>query len=87
MEDKMEYQKDVGKRKDLCACVLSHVSCVQFFVALWTVASILQGIFLTLGWNPCLLCLVHWHVGSLPLVPPGKAMESLKSKKNFCAAL
>ena len=22
--------------------------------------------------NPCLLCLLHWQVGSLPLVPPGK---------------
>ena len=33
----------------------------------------LQGIFLTQGWNPHLLCLLHWHVGSLPLVPPGKS--------------
>ena len=24
------------------------------------------------GWNPCLLCLLHWRVGSLPLAPPGK---------------
>ena len=22
--------------------------------------------------NPCLLCLLHWQVGSLPLAPPGK---------------
>ena len=22
--------------------------------------------------NPCLLCFLHWQVGSLPLVPPGK---------------
>ena len=28
----------------------------------------LQGIFLTQGWNPCLLL---WQMGSLPLVPPG----------------
>ena len=28
-----------------------------------------QGMFLTQGSNPCLL---HWQVGSLPLVPPGK---------------
>ena len=28
----------------------------------------LQGIFLTQGWNSCLLCLLHWQVGSLPLV-------------------
>ena len=35
--------------------------------------SFLQGIFLTQGLNPCLLCLLHWKVGSLPLVPPGKS--------------
>ena len=34
--------------------------------------ALLQGIFLTQGLNPCLLCLLHWQVGSLPLVPPGK---------------
>ena len=31
-----------------------------------------QGIFLTQGWNSCLLCLLHQQVNSLPLVPPGK---------------
>ena len=30
---------------------------------------LLQGMFLTQGWNPCLL---HWQAGSLSLVPPGK---------------
>ena len=38
--------------------------------------ALLQGIFLTQGWNLCLLCLRHWQVGSLPLahssLPPGK---------------
>ena len=33
---------------------------------------LLQGIFLTQDSNPNLLCLLHWQVGSLPLVPPGK---------------
>ena len=33
--------------------------------------AILQGIFLTQGLNPHLLCLLHWQVGSLPLVPQG----------------
>ena len=32
----------------------------------------LQGIFLTQGLNLRLLCLLHWHVGSLLLAPPGK---------------
>ena len=35
--------------------------------------ALLQGIFPTQGWNPRLLCLLHWQVGSLPLVPPGKS--------------
>ena len=32
--------------------------------------ALLQGIFPTQGSNPCLLCLLHWQAGSLPLVPP-----------------
>ena len=34
----------------------------------------LQGIFPTQGLKPHFLCLLHWHVGSLPLAPPGKPM-------------
>ena len=34
--------------------------------------ALLQGIFSTQEMNPCLLCLLHWQVDSLPLVPPGK---------------
>ena len=33
---------------------------------------LLQGIFLTQGLNPHLLCLLHWQVDSLPIAPPGK---------------
>ena len=43
--------------------------------------ALLQGILLTQGLNPRLLCLLHWQAGSLPLAPPGKAM--LTSKKCF----
>ena len=53
--------------------VPSHFSRVQLCVTLWTVAcqaslskntgvdyhDLLQGIFLTQGSNPCLLCLLH----------------------------
>ena len=35
--------------------------------------AVLQGIFLTQGSNPRLLCLFHWEVSSLPLVRPGKS--------------
>ena len=33
--------------------------------------ALLQGIFPTQGSNPCLLCLLHWQMGSLPPAPPG----------------
>ena len=36
---------------------------------------LLQEISLTQGLNPCLLCLLHWQVGSLPLEPPGKPLK------------
>ena len=34
--------------------------------------TLLQGIFLTQGSSPHLLCLLHWQACSLPLAPPGK---------------
>jgi len=44
--------------------------------------ALFQGIFLTQGLNPCLLRLLHWQVGSLPLAPHGKLMEyNLQKKK------
>ena len=39
--------------------------------------SLLQGIFPTQISNLRLLCLLHWQVDSLPLVPPGKLNASL----------
>ena len=35
------------------------------------------GIFPIQGLNPCLLCLLHWQLGSLPQVLPGKPRASL----------
>ena len=43
--------------------------------------ALLQGIFLTQGWNPHLLCLLHWRAGSLPLVPPGSPMLCIYTHK------
>ena len=40
--------------------------------------ALLQGIFPTQGLNPCLLHLLHWQVGSLPLAPPGKTTKWYK---------
>ena len=38
--------------------------------------ALLPGIFLTQGSNTRLLCLLHWKVGSLPLMPSGKLQIS-----------
>ena len=40
--------------------------------------SLLQGIFPNQGLNLCLLCLLPWQVGSLPLAPPLKPIISHK---------
>ena len=40
--------------------------------------ALLQGIFLTQGLNPCLLCLLCWQEGSLLLAPPGKLYHTGK---------
>ena len=39
--------------------------------------ALLQGIFPIQGSNPHLFCLLHWQMGSLPLVPPGKLLIDL----------
>ena len=39
--------------------------------------ALLQGIFPTQELNQCLLCLLHWQVGSLPLEPPGSPVYAL----------
>ena len=38
--------------------------------------ALLQGIFPTQRLNLCLLCLLHWQVGSLPLASPGKLLSA-----------
>ena len=44
--------------------------------------ALLQRIFPTQWSNPCLLCLVSWQVGSLPLTLPGKP-ETLIESNSF----
>ena len=41
--------------------------------------ALLQEVFPTPGSNPCLLWLLHWQVGSLPLVPGGLFLTSSAS--------
>ena len=43
---------------------------------------LLQEIFPTQGLKPCLLCLLHWQAGSLPLVPPGNFRAFLLMQKH-----
>ena len=43
--------------------------------------ALLQGVFLTQGSNTCLLHLLHWQAGSLPLEPPGKPIYTLPCVK------
>ena len=45
--------------------------------------ALLQGIFPTQGSNPCLLCLLHWQAGSLPLVPNFMFMNMLLEWNSF----
>ena len=45
----------------------------------------LQGIFLTQGSNPLLLCLLHWQVGSLPLAPSGGSLGD--TQRYFSASI
>ena len=46
--------------------------------------ALLQGIFLTQLLNPHLLCLLHWQVGSLPLVPSGNTISLAQSCPTLC---
>ena len=43
--------------------------------------TLLQGIFPTQRLHPCLLCLLRWHAGSLPLAPPGKLCKLCFQKR------
>ena len=47
--------------------------------------SLLQGIFPTQGVNPCLLCLLHWQAGSLPLSRQGSPTATLGGVEGRCS--
>ena len=71
-----------AKSVQLCLTISDPTNCspsgssgcgiLQARIQEWGCHALLQGIFPTQGWKPCLLCLLHWQVGSLPLVPAGK---------------
>ena len=45
--------------------------------------ALLQEIFLTQGLNSCLLCLLHWQMGSLPLAPRRKPTQLVSQVLRF----
>ena len=49
--------------------------------------ALLQGIFWTLGWNQCLLCLLRWQECSLPLAPPGKPYPQCDKMQSYAVSL
>ena len=40
----------------------------------WGCHGLFHSVFPAQGLNQCLLCLLHWQVGSSPLAPPGKPL-------------
>ena len=70
-----------AKSLQLCPILCDSMDCSPPGSSLWGPPgkntevgcySLLQGLFMIHGWNPCLLCLLQWQVGSVPIVPPGK---------------
>ena len=49
--------------------------------------ALLQRIFPTQGLNLCLLHLLHWQAGSLPLAPPGKPCSAAAKSLQSCSTL
>ena len=49
--------------------------------------ALLQGIFPIQGLNLCLLCLLHWQLGSLPLVPLEKPILGPNMEPSACQQL
>ena len=45
--------------------------------------TLLQGIFPMQGWNPGLLYLLYWQIGSLPLAPPRKPKSSFTGSFSY----
>ena len=49
--------------------------------------SLLEGIFWTQGLNPCLSCLLHWQVDSLPLSHRGRPLNPFPVVCTECAGV
>ena len=72
--------------------ILWTVSCQDPLLCLWDLPgkntgvvwhTLLHGIFLTQASNLCLLHLLYWQTGSLPLVPPGNTLLQFTSVQSL----
>ena len=57
---------------ECCPLGFSVYGILQAGILDWVAMPFSRGSFWPRDWN-CLLCLLHWVAGSLPVVPPGKA--------------
>ena len=55
---------------------------LQARILKWVAMPLSKGSFPIQGLNQCLLCLLHWQVASLPLMPPGKPSPVVVICKN-----
>ena len=76
-----------------CPVLCNPVNCITRLLCPWDSPSkntgvgchfFLLGIFPTQGSNSCLLCLLHWQVGPLPLAPLGKPQNNVI---NMCRSI
>ena len=76
-----------AKSLQLCLTLCFSMNCslpgfsvqgvLQARILEWVAMATSRGSFPLQGSNPCLLCLLHWQVGSLPLLPPWKPLNDL----------
>ena len=74
-----------AKSLQLCPNLFDHMGCsppgsyvhgiFQARILEWVAVASSREIFLTQGSNLCLLYVLHWQVGSLPLAPPGEPIQ------------
>ena len=86
----LESESEVAQ---LCPTLCNPMGRIAFQAPLWNSPDkntgvgchfLLQGIFLTQGSNPHLLCLLQWQVGSLPLLHLGHPFDCVVHDYLYC---
>ena len=62
---------------------LQHVKLPRTLLSPWSLLRFMPRVFRIQGLNPCLLCLLHWQAGSLPLAPLGKPWQTEVTTNQF----